>query len=48
MEEVEEVMVMCVVVENKEALHHMMETMLPTGRIIGFWRNLGQSLNKRI
>merc|ERR1719245_698607 len=34
--------------ENKEALHHMMETMLPTGRIIGFWRNLGQSLNKRI
>merc|ERR1712241_77592 len=30
--------------ENKEALHHMMETMLPSNRILGFWRNLGQSL----
>merc|ERR1719510_1499994 len=33
--------------ENAVALHHMMEVILPTRRVIGFWSDVARSLRKR-
>ena len=35
-------------VENAAALHQMMEVLLPTRRVIGFWSNVARSLRKKI
>merc|ERR1711953_50349 len=34
--------------ENAAALHQMMEVLLPTRRVIGFWSNVARSLRKKI
>merc|ERR1712110_264081 len=34
--------------ENAVALHDMMEVILPTRRVIGFWSDVARSLRKRI